>query len=141
MNHNMVRRKRRGISSMVEAVACIVMFALLLMVLIELLSLSVNLGATSQATVILKEESDEFIETIQLDVKSAESMDAVGEQLTITKDGRHVVYRIEEGTIYRDTEPMLTGLEVGAFIPTDDNAVTVAIKFVDGGLLDINLHR
>lgn len=138
----MLHKKRRGITSIMEAVICITIFSSLLVLLLSLMAFSTSWNTKAAAAVVNKLDTDYFVETIECDAKSASSLYAQKKRLEITRDSSLVVYRIDGNTLYRDDEVITENLESGSFIPQgNEDEVGIYLVYKDGSVVDMVLNR
>lgn len=138
----MLYKKRRGITSIMESVICLTIFASLIVLLLSLMAYSTSWNSKAAAAVVNKMDTDYFTETIECDAKSASSLNAQEKRLEITRGDSLVIYRIEGNILYRDDEIVTENLESGTFVPQgNEDEVGVYLVYKDGSVVDMMLNR
>lgn len=134
-------RKRRGMTNLVEAVSCLILFSFLMTMLLTIMGAMSSANIESQETLIEKMEADNFIETLQTDIKSAGEIELSNSVLHLISDEEMHTYQIQNQVLFRDGELFVSDIESGMFIPVDKDSVGVYIRFGSGEVMDITFTR
>lgn len=137
-----LRKKRRGMTSLMETISCMVLFAMLLMMLLSIMSYANNWTLKEQQTFIRRTNTDLLIEELQSDVKSSEMLSCTTNSLEILLyEGDMVQYQFVDDAIYRNSELILSGINTGTFVEVDGESVGVYLRLQDGDIIETTIHR
>lgn len=137
-----LRKKRRGMTSLMETISCMVLFAMLLMMLLSIMSYANSWTLKEQQTFIRRTNTDLLIEELQSDVKSSEMLSCTTNSLEILLyEGDMVQYQFVDDAIYRNSELILSGINTGTFVEVDGESVGVYLRLQDGDIIETAIHR
>ena len=137
-----LRKKRRGMTSLMETISCMVLFAMLLMMLLSIMSYANSWTLKEQQTFIRRTNTDLLIEELQSDVKSSEMLSCTTNSLEILLyEGDMVQYQFVDDAIYRNSELILSGINTGTFVEVDGESVGVYLRLQDGDIIETTIHR
>ena len=139
--HFHVNHKRRGMSSIVEVVACLVLFSMIVTALIAIMGFSTTIGSDAKLIVNQSNETDFLIKALQTDVKSSTEIEVNDEMLQIISSTDIITYLLENGNLYRNTDIIATNIGSGMFVPVDENAVGLVLHFASGDFINMTFSR
>ena len=137
----LLNRKRRGMTNLIETICCVLLFAVILTVLITMMSFSNEWTLKAQDSMQEQLDTDYLIESLQADIKSADSVDATSTEIHIMSEDALIVYKLKGDTLYRNSEKVVSGIETVMFVPDDGDNIEVYIRFQNETLIDVNIHR
>lgn len=137
-----IKKTHRGISSLFETVTCVALISLLIVALLSIMAATTVATMESQQAVAEKANTDFFIENLQVDVKSALFMETPeNTQILLTRENELVLYRLEEGTLYRNDEIALTNINSSTFVSEDGDTLGIYITRENGEIIDLTISR
>lgn len=134
-------RKRKGMTNLIEVIFCIILFALILALLISIIAFSNRWTVNAQKSMQTQLDTEFLIESIQSDIKSAENVNAEGTEILIESAFELITYKLRGDTLYRNSEIVVSGIESAMFVPDEGDIIEIYIRFQDGSLIDVNMHR
>lgn len=134
-------KRRRGMSNLQEAIICVMLFAVMLLLLMRLMAYSNTWTVRAQNALSEKLDADYMVEMLQQDVKSSTSITVSEGTLQLVSGTEMVIYRVDDDTLYRDGEEVMNNIASLMFVPDGGDAVGVYIRFDDGDLIDTSIHR
>lgn len=133
--------KRRGVTSLVEVVLSMAIFAVLIAVLLSLMAYSSSAMLKSQFFTKKMLDTDFFIEMLQEDVKNAETIDFVDGGLHLSGSSALVIYHTEDTTLFRNDEVVAKGISSVFFLPEDEDTVSVYLRTEDDEMFNFIISR
>lgn len=141
MPRNIRLRRRRGSSSILEAVISLTIFGGIMVILLALLS---NIsGWTSKATAVTEQkvDIDYLVETISCDIKSSSSAEVVGDELQLVSSEKIISYILKTDTLYRNNQRVISDVNSCMFVPEAGDMVGLYIELKDGTVVDMTVRR
>lgn len=151
-------KKRRGMTSIMEAIICLTLFGVAMTMLLSLMAYSNQWAAKTVDTITTKRDTDYLVDMLQMDVKSADEVEVVGNTLQIVNysgsgdastAGQVTTYTFDKlnHILYRNSEVAMsnvkTGIAGGPPFQMGDDADSVYIRLVlqSDELLELTVHR
>ena len=129
-------------TSLMETVSCMVLFAMLLMMLLSIMSYANSWTLKEQQTFIRRTNTDLLIEELQSDIKSSEMLSCTTDSLEVLPyAGDMIQYQFVDDAIYRNTELILNGISSGSFVEGDGESVGLYLRLQDGDIIETVIHR
>lgn len=134
-------RKRRAMSSIMETVISMTLFAMILIVLMQMLAYSNEWTMKTQKQMDQKIDIDYLVDVLEEDVKSATTIELVDEKLQIVSPTKVTVYARYGAAVYRDSEEVIGNIIACSFTPLDGDSVRVYVQTEDYDIIDLTIHR
>lgn len=149
-------KKRRGMTSLVEALICLTLFGVAMTMLLTLMAYSNQWTAETVQSITVKRDTDYLVDMLQMDVKSADEVEVVGNTLQIVNyaitgdtEGQVTTYTFDKTKriLYRNSEVAISDVQTGfAGSPPfqmGDDADSVYIRLVlqPDEVLEFTVHR
>lgn len=134
-------RKRRAMTSIMETVISMTLFAMILIVLMQMLAYSNEWTMKTQKQMDQKIDIDYLVDVLEEDVKSATTIELVDEKLQIVSPTKVTVYARYGAAVYRDSEEVIGNIIACSFTPLDGDSVRVYVQTEDYDIIDLTIHR
>ena len=134
-------RKRRGMSSIMETVISMTLFAMILVVLMHMLAYSNEWNMKAQQDMGQKIDIDYLVDVLEEDVKSSTNIELVDDKLQIVSPTKVTLYSRFGAAIYRDSEEVISNVVAWSFSPLDGDSVRVYVQTEDNDIIDLTIHR
>lgn len=134
-------RKRRAMTSIMETVISMTLFAMILVVLMQMLAYSNEWTMKTQKQMDQKIDIDYLVDVLEEDVKSATTIELVDEKLQIVSPTKVTVYARYGAAVYRDSEEVIGNIIACSFTPLDGDSVRVYVQTEDYNIIDLTIHR
>lgn len=134
-------RKRRGMSSIMETVISMTLFAMILVVLMHMLAYSNEWNMKTQQDMGQKIDIDYLVDVLEEDVKSSTNIELVDDKLQIVSPTKVTLYSRFGAAIYRDSEEVISTVVACSFSPLDGDSVRVYVQTEDNDIIDLTIHR
>lgn len=134
-------RKRRAMTSIMETVISMTLFAMILVVLMQMLAYSNEWTMKTQKQMDQKIDIDYLVDVLEEDVKSATTIELVDEKLQIVSPTKVTVYARYGAAVYRDSEEVIGNIIACSFTPLDGDSVRVYVQTEDYDIIDLTIHR
>lgn len=135
------RQRRRGMTSIMETVISMTLFAMILIVLMQMLSYSNEWTMKTQKQMDQKIDIDYLVDVLEEDVKSATTIELVDEKLQIVSPTKVTIYARYGAAVYRDSEEVISDIVACSFTPLDGDSVRVYVQTEDYEIIDLTVHR
>lgn len=134
-------RKRRAMTSIMETVISMTLFAMILIVLMQMLAYSNEWTMKTQKQMDQKIDIDYLVDVLEEDVKSATTIELVDEKLQIVSPTKVTIYARYGAAVYRDSEEVIGNIIACSFTPLDGDSVRVYVQTEDYDIIDLTIHR
>lgn len=134
-------RKRRAMTSIMETVISMTLFAMILVVLMQMLAYSNEWTMKTQKQMDQKIDIDYLVDVLEEDVKSATTIELVDEKLQIVSPTKVTIYARYGAAVYRDSEEVIGNIIACSFTPLDGDSVRVYVQTEDYDIIDLTIHR
>ena len=134
-------KRRRGVTNLLEAVTCVTIFGMLMVLLLSIMSMVSGWSKTSQDAAMKSIDTDYFITTALCDIKSADSIEIIDYNLHLASTENLVVYKVLSDTLYRNNEVVFHDVLSYMFVPGDEDVVGIYIKMKSGENIDVTIRR
>lgn len=134
-------RKRRAMTSIMETVISMTLFAMILIVLMQMLAYSNEWTMKTQKQMDQKIDIDYLVDVLEEDVKSATTIELVDEKLQIVSPTKVTIYARYGAAVYRDSEEVIGNIMACSFTPLDGDSVRVYVQTEDYDIIDLTIHR
>ena len=151
-------KKRRGMTSIMEAIICLILFGVAMTMLLTLMAYSNQWSAETVDAITTKRDTDYLVDMLQMDVKSADEVEVVGNTLQIVNyaitgdaalEGQVTTYSFDQlaHTLYRNSEVAISNVQTGIAgsppFQMGDDADSVHIRLVlrSKEVLEFTVHR
>ena len=121
-------RKRRGMSSIMETVISMTLFAMILVVLMHMLAYSNEWNMKTQQDMGQKIDIDYLVDVLEEDVKSSTNIELVDDKLQIVSPTKV-------------SEEVISNVVACSFSPLDGDSVRVYVQTEDNDIIDLTIHR
>lgn len=134
-------KRRRGMTSIIEVVICLLLFAFALTTLLSFLGFTTKDQLEAAKSMGEHINADYFIDCMVQDVKSSSSIDISENILTLSTDEETIVYAVIDDTLYRNDEKLFDDVQNVTFSPMDDAMISVYVKLDNGDTIDFAVHE
>lgn len=134
-------KKRRGIASLLELIVASIICSFIILMLISLIRLAGHWPVKSNSYLYGIQDMCLLLETMEMDVKSADEILATGDILELTAEDTWIIYEVNGKEILRNNECMLKNIRTASMMPLGKNAVELIIEFWDGKAISISMHQ
>ena len=134
-------RKRRGMSSIMETVISMTLFAMILVVLMHMMAYSNEWNMKAQQDMGQKIDIDYLVDVLEEDVKSSTNIELVDDKLQIVSPTKVTLYSRFGAAIYRDSEEVISNVVACSFSTLDGDSVRVYVQTEDNDIIDLTIHR
>lgn len=135
-------KRRRGMTSILESVLCLLLLAFILSALMALISTSSGWSVRTNEAFIAKNSSDYLVEKIQEDIKSSTYLSATDEsQLEIQNDDGEILYTFVGSKLFRNNDLAMENLKTCQFSQVDGNSIGIYIRTAEDNIIDLRISR
>ena len=136
------RKQRRGMTSIMETIMCIMLLAFIITALMSLVSLSSGWTIKTNDAFLEKTNADYLVEKLQEDVKSSKYILSVDDsQLEIVNDNGSILYKIIGANLFRNNEVAMEDLRTCKFSQSGRDSIGIYLRTTDDCIIDLQITR
>ena len=137
-----MKRRRLGITNLIEVVVSISLFSILLILLITIMSKSLEWTSNVNKAYDLDVNTNYLIDSFLTDVKSSKRFTILDDNIILFNDSDRIDYKIidDDGkSLYRNNELIFDNIDTYSFASNGNN-IYMCVVLSDGNRVDINVR-